>query len=531
MPRRLRDGAKRVLEARIGGQRGHPSGRRSGRSAARPSTARRRTPATACSRRTTPRSRRTSRSRSTRRRPTAPPTTDPAAEAGRQRRRPRLRQPVRPAHRPPRPRAERLLRAAAVRHAAGRSWSAAARKAIILSGGPNSVYDDGAPQARPRDLERPACPSWASATAPSSWPTSSAATCCPPIKREYGPATVTITDRRRPVRGHRARAAGLDEPRRLDHPAAGGLPLDRPDRLDAVRRPRRRRPEPVRHPVPSRGRPHAARPRRPAQLRPRHRRARADLDARRTSSTRPSPRSASGSTRHAAATGSDGKVICALSGGVDSAVAAALVHRAVGDRLTCIYVDHGLMRKKESELLRETFEREPGHEPGHGRRARALPRPPGRRRGPGAEAPDHRRRVHPRLRGGGRARSARHRLPDPGHALPRRHRERHAPRRRPPRRSRPTTTSAACRPTCASSSSSRCATCSRTRSARSGSSWACPRRWSMRQPFPGPGLAIRIIGEVTAERLDTLREADWIVIDEIKARRAVPQRCGRRSRS
>ncbi len=59
--------------------------------------------------------------------------------------------------------------------------------------------------------------------------------------------------------------------------------------------------------------------------------------------------------RHARETGSDGKVICALSGGVDSAVAAALVHRAVGDRLTCIYVDHGLMRKRESELLRETF--------------------------------------------------------------------------------------------------------------------------------------------------------------------------------
>jgi GMP synthase (glutamine-hydrolysing) len=39
----------------------------------------------------------------------------------------------------------------------------------------------------------------------------------------------------------------------------------------------------------------------------------------------------------------------------------------------------------------------------------------------------------------------------------------------------------------------------------------------LRQPFPGPGLAIRIIGEVTRERLDTLREADWIVIDEIKS--------------
>src|SRR5205823_13529751 len=63
---------------------------------------------------------------------------------------------------------------------------------------------------------------------------------------------------------------------------------------------------------------------------------------------------------HARATGSDGLVICALSGGVDSAVAAALVHRAVGDRLTCIYVDHGLMRKRESELLRATFEKNLG---------------------------------------------------------------------------------------------------------------------------------------------------------------------------
>ncbi|HVG69108.1 MAG TPA: GMP synthase (glutamine-hydrolyzing), partial [Gaiellales bacterium] len=50
----------------------------------------------------------------------------------------------------------------------------------------------------------------------------------------------------------------------------------------------------------------------------------------------------------------DGHVICALSGGVDSAVAATLVHRAIGDQLTCIYVDHGLMRKRESELLRVT---------------------------------------------------------------------------------------------------------------------------------------------------------------------------------
>lgn len=53
----------------------------------------------------------------------------------------------------------------------------------------------------------------------------------------------------------------------------------------------------------------------------------------------------------------DGKVICALSGGVDSAVAAALVHRAVGDRLTCIFVNNGLMRKGEPQRVRDTFER------------------------------------------------------------------------------------------------------------------------------------------------------------------------------
>ena len=52
-----------------------------------------------------------------------------------------------------------------------------------------------------------------------------------------------------------------------------------------------------------------------------------------------------------------GKVICALSGGVDSAVAATLVHKAVGDQLTCIFVNNGLMRKEEPERIRNTFEK------------------------------------------------------------------------------------------------------------------------------------------------------------------------------
>jgi GMP synthase (glutamine-hydrolysing) len=51
----------------------------------------------------------------------------------------------------------------------------------------------------------------------------------------------------------------------------------------------------------------------------------------------------------------DGRVICGLSGGVDSSVAALLVHRAVGDQLTCVFVDHGLMRKNEGEQVVAAF--------------------------------------------------------------------------------------------------------------------------------------------------------------------------------
>jgi len=51
----------------------------------------------------------------------------------------------------------------------------------------------------------------------------------------------------------------------------------------------------------------------------------------------------------------DGHAVCGLSGGVDSSVAAALVHRAIGDQLTCIFVDHGLMRENEREQVEQTF--------------------------------------------------------------------------------------------------------------------------------------------------------------------------------
>ena len=51
----------------------------------------------------------------------------------------------------------------------------------------------------------------------------------------------------------------------------------------------------------------------------------------------------------------NGAVICGLSGGVDSSVAAALVHKAIGDQLVCVFVDHGLLRKDEAAQVEETF--------------------------------------------------------------------------------------------------------------------------------------------------------------------------------
>jgi GMP synthase (glutamine-hydrolysing) len=222
---------------------------------------------------------------------------------------------------------------------------------------------------------------------------------------------------------------------------------------------------------------------------------------------------------HAAEVGSKGGVICALSGGVDSAVAAALVHRAVGDRLTCVYVDHGLMRKRESELLRATFEQNLGM-----RLVMVDARERFLARLAGVDDPEQKRKII-------------------GDEFIRVFEEEAA-----------RITSTAGRidfltqgtlyPDVIESATSETKAAQKIKTHHNvgglpadlrfklieplrylfkdevrqvGLELGLPEAMVHRQPFPGPGLAIRIIGEVTAERLETLRDADWIVIDEIKA--------------
>jgi GMP synthase (glutamine-hydrolysing) len=218
---------------------------------------------------------------------------------------------------------------------------------------------------------------------------------------------------------------------------------------------------------------------------------------------------------HASRTGSTGQVICALSGGVDSAVAAALVHRAVGDRLTCIYVDHGLMRKKESELLRATFEQNLGMNLVMvDARSRFLARLAG------VEDPEEKRRIigdeFIRVFEEEAARIGAIDFLTQGTLYPDVI-ESTAPETKAAQKIKTHHNVGGLPADLRFQLIEPLRYLFKDEVRAVGLELGLPDAMVHRQPFPGPGLAIRIIGEVTAERLDTLRDADWIVIDEIKA--------------